>query len=126
MPDYLDTLAEDAKETISSGYYEVPAKHVGQPVSLRKAIIESRQNAIITEVKVASPSRGTIKTSIDPSDVAKAMEDGGATGISVLTEPKHFSGSLGSLVYFYSQPSWYLHISVFFSYPTSFKVSIIR
>jgi indole-3-glycerol phosphate synthase len=95
MPDYLDTLAEDAKETISSGYYyEVSAKPVGQPVSLRKAIIESRQNATITEVKVASPSRGTIKTSIDPSGVAKAMENGGATGISVLTEPKHFSGSL--------------------------------
>lgn len=97
MRDYLDTLAEDAKKTISSGYYEVSAKHTGQPVRLRKAIIESRQNAIITEIKVASPSRGTIKTSIDPSDVAKAMENGGATGISVLTEPKHFSGSLGYL-----------------------------
>ena len=97
MPDYLDTLAKDAKETISSGYYEVSAKHIGQLVSLRKAIIENHQNAIITEVKVASPSRGTIKTSVDPSDVANAMENGGATGISVLTEPKHFSGSLGYL-----------------------------
>jgi indole-3-glycerol phosphate synthase len=97
MPDYLDTLAKDAKETISTGYYEVSAKPIGQPVSLRKAIIENSQNPIITEVKVASPSRGTIKTSIDPSDVAKAMENGGATGISVLTEPKHFSGSLDYL-----------------------------
>lgn len=94
MPDYLDILAKDAQKTISSGYYKVSTKHIAQPLSLRKAIIESRQNPIITEVKVASPSRGTIKTSIDPSDVAKAMENGGATGISVLTEPKHFSGSL--------------------------------
>jgi len=97
MPDYLDTLARDAKETINEGYYEVSIQLSAPSVSLKKAIIKSTQNAIITEVKAASPSRGTIKTNFDPAEVARAMEKGGAIGISVLTEPKHFSGSLSYL-----------------------------
>ena len=98
MPDYLDTLARDAKKTVTEGYYEVSTQGIFPSVSLRKAIIESRRNAVITEVKAASPSRGTIKTGFDPAEVARAMENGGAAGISVLTEPKHFGGSLSYLV----------------------------
>jgi len=97
MPDYLDTLARDAKETVTEGYYTVSTQDTFSPVSLRKAILNSKKNAVITEVKAASPSRGTIKTNFDPAEVAKAMKNGGATGISVLTEPKHFSGSLNYL-----------------------------
>ena len=97
MPDCLDVLARDAKETVAKGYYQVPTQRVTASVSLRKMIIRSRQNAVITEVKAASPSRGSIKTGFDPAEVARAMENGGATGISVLTEPKHFNGSLSYL-----------------------------
>ena len=97
MPDFLDTLARDAKETVTEGYYEVSTQDTFSSVSLRKAIIENKKNAVITEVKAASPSRGTIRKSFDPEKVAIAMENGGATGISVLTEPKHFSGSINYL-----------------------------
>jgi indole-3-glycerol phosphate synthase len=97
MPDFLDTLARNAKETVTEGYYKVSTQGEFPSVSLRKAIIESNKNAVITEVKAASPSRGTIRKSFDPEKVAIAMENGGATGISVLTEPKHFSGSLSYL-----------------------------
>jgi len=97
MPDFLDTLARDAKETITEGYYKVSTQDTFSSVSLRKAIIENKKNAVITEVKAASPSRGTIRKSFDPEKVAVAMENGGATGISVLTEPKHFSGSINYL-----------------------------
>ncbi|MHC3128564.1 MAG: indole-3-glycerol-phosphate synthase [Candidatus Bathyarchaeota archaeon] len=97
MPDFLDTLARDAKETVTEGYYTVSTQDTFSSVSLRKAIIENKKNAVITEVKAASPSRGTIRKSFDPEKVAIAMENGGATGISVLTEPKHFSGSLSYL-----------------------------
>jgi indole-3-glycerol phosphate synthase len=97
MPDYLDKLAVDAKETIAENYYEVSKAEKTSFVSLKKAISENNLNSVITEVKAASPSRGAIKTSFDPADVAKAMEKGGATGISVLTEPKHFNGSLSYL-----------------------------
>jgi len=97
MPDFLDVLARDAKETVNGGYYKVSTQLVVPSVSLKKAIVESKKNAVITEVKAASPSRGTIRKSFDPEEVAVAMENGGATGISVLTEPKHFSGSLSYL-----------------------------
>jgi indole-3-glycerol phosphate synthase len=97
MPDFLDTLARDAEETVNEGYYKVSTQEAFSPISLREAILNNKKNAVITEVKVASPSRGTIKTSLDPEQVAKAMENGGATGISVLTEPKHFNGSFSYL-----------------------------
>jgi indole-3-glycerol phosphate synthase len=97
MSDFLDTLAQDAKTTVTEGYYKISTQATLSPVSLRKAIVENKKNAVITEVKAASPSRGTIRKSFDPQKVAAAMEKGGATGISVLTEPKHFSGSLNYL-----------------------------
>lgn len=97
MPDYLDKLALDAKETVGEGYYEISAKDIFSSVSLKQAIIKQNQNAIISEVKVASPSRGIIKTGFNPAEIAKAMEKGGATGLSVLTEPKHFKGALSYL-----------------------------
>jgi indole-3-glycerol phosphate synthase len=97
MPDFLDTLARDTKQTVTEGYYQVSTQHKFSPISLKKAIIENKKNAVIAEIKAASPSRGTIRKSFDPEKVAVAMENGGATGISVLTEPKHFSGSLSYL-----------------------------
>ena len=97
MLDYLDLLARDAKKTIIEGYYEIQNHVLITPISLRKAITESLNNAIITEVKSASPSKGIIKSSFNPAEVAVSMEKGGAIGISVLTEPKHFKGSLDYL-----------------------------
>jgi len=97
MADFLDVLARDAKETIHEGYYET-LTHVSTPsVSLKKAILKSKKIPIITEIKAASPSLGTIRKDFNPEEVAGAMENGGAVGISVLTEPKHFKGSLFSL-----------------------------
>jgi indole-3-glycerol phosphate synthase len=98
MLDYLDKLALDAKETIIEGYYEGSTWISSSHFSLKEAIKKSVRNAVITEVKAASPSRGIIKSDINPVEVAVAMENGGATGISVLTEPKNFSGSLSYLL----------------------------
>jgi len=97
MADFLDVLARDAKETINNGYYEVSTQISTPSISLKKAIIENKNIPIITEIKAASPSLGTIKKIFSPEEVARAMEKGGAVGISVLTEPKHFKGSLFSL-----------------------------
>jgi indole-3-glycerol phosphate synthase len=97
MSDFLDVLARDAKSTVDSGYYQ-NVKLAKQPqVSLRKAIIECKANPVMTEIKAASPSLGTIRSSINPKEIAQAMQNGGAVGISVLTEPKHFNGSLATL-----------------------------
>jgi len=97
MADFLDLLAQNARETIDSCYYEVVTPTVAVPVSLRRAIIQCKHAPVIAEVKVASPSMGVIRREIDIEGVAAAMERSGAVGISVLTEPKHFKGSLFSL-----------------------------
>jgi indole-3-glycerol phosphate synthase len=52
---------------------------------------------VIAEVKRASPSEGIIDDDADPVAQALAYHDGGASAISVLTEPRHFHGSLADL-----------------------------
>jgi indole-3-glycerol phosphate synthase len=98
MADFLDTLAQSAKETINSGYYETLKETTASHISLKKAILEAKTAPVITEIKAASPSAGTIRKNVEARSIAKSMEKGGAVGISVLTEPKHFKGSLRSLV----------------------------
>jgi indole-3-glycerol phosphate synthase len=102
MSDFLDVLARDAKVTVASGYYKsLPQKAQLHPASLKAAIIstcaEGKKAAVITEVKAASPSAGTIKEEVDAGTLSEEMAKGGAVGISVLTEPKHFNGSLTNL-----------------------------
>ena len=97
MTDFLDTLAMDATKTIDSGYYKTDSKKKQPKASLRQSILNCKHNPIISEIKAASPSIGTIRNKIDIPQIAQAMERGGATGISVLTEPKHFQGSLTAL-----------------------------
>jgi indole-3-glycerol phosphate synthase len=97
MADFLDTLTRDAKETIRKGYYKAPTQATIEQISLKKAIVKSKTAPVITEIKAASPSAGVIRENLKVVELAKAMEKGGAIGISVLTEPKHFKGSLNSL-----------------------------
>ncbi len=52
---------------------------------------------IIAEMKRASPSKGALNLNLDPSTLARAYVDGGASAISVLTEEDHFRGSLADL-----------------------------
>ena len=97
MPDFLDVLARDAKATIESGYYEHFRVTITEPTSLRKAIQQSQNAPIISEIKRVSPSSGVIRRKFSVEEVALAMTRGGVVGISVLTEPKHFSGSLSNM-----------------------------
>jgi indole-3-glycerol phosphate synthase len=98
MADFLDTLAQSAKATIDSGYYDTLNEIATSNISLKEAILKTKNTPVITEIKAASPSAGTIRKNVNASLISESMEKGGAVGLSVLTEPKHFKGSLRSLV----------------------------
>jgi indole-3-glycerol phosphate synthase len=51
---------------------------------------------LVAEVKRASPSAGEIADT-DPGRQAARYEEGGASAVSVLTEPRHFGGTLADL-----------------------------
>jgi len=52
---------------------------------------------LIAEVKKASPSRGVFRPDFDPVEIAQTYAGNGASAISVLTEARHFQGSLNHL-----------------------------
>jgi len=99
MVNFLEILVKDALETVRSGYYNINFKvgNVSNKVSLRGSIISCPHAPIIAEVKPVSPSYGRLRQITDIAKLAREIEDGGAVGISMLTEPKHFGGSLISL-----------------------------
>lgn len=93
---WLERLVEATKARVEDGYYRRrPAALVSDsPPSLRTAI-EHDHPAVVAEVKPARPDGST--WSIDPGNQARAYASGGATGISVLTDPDHFDGDLANL-----------------------------
>ncbi|MHC1569555.1 MAG: indole-3-glycerol phosphate synthase TrpC [Candidatus Syntropharchaeales archaeon] len=62
---------------------------------IKKAKAEGRV-PVISEIKPASPLKD-LRSIRNPVEVAEAMERGGASGISILTEPYFFKGSLSTL-----------------------------
>lgn len=82
-----------ARERISKGYYHVEEREY-EIRSLKGAITNSRRNAIIAEVKFASPSAGRIAKNNDLNCIISEYVKGGAIGISVLTEPSYFEGDI--------------------------------
>jgi len=97
MPDCLDILANDVKKAIEEGYYETSIKIFAPPRSLKEAIIRCERIPIISEIKFVSPCTGALRRKNDLKRIARDMEEGGAVGISVLTERKHFGGHVGSV-----------------------------
>lgn len=53
--------------------------------------------AVIAECKRRSPSKGDLAPDLDPADLAKRYEAGGAACMSVLTDVEHFGGSVDDL-----------------------------
>lgn len=67
------------------------------PRDFAAALLDTAAVAVIAEVKKASPSAGPIAPHIEASKQALHYQDGGATAVSVLTEPEVFGGSFEDL-----------------------------
>src|ERR671914_1816176 len=100
MPEFAKTsfsikqLADNSYRAIDQGLYEINELCSHHTISLRKAIRLCRHAPLITEVKFSSPSQGKIRSKEEPTVISKAMAEYGAAGISVLTQPSLFDGSL--------------------------------
>lgn len=65
------------------------------PDAVARAAADGR-TPVVAEVKPTSPTTDG-RREVDPAEAARAMVAGGATAISVLTEPDHFGGSVEAL-----------------------------
>jgi len=61
------------------------------------AVLRRPDVTVIAEVKRSSPAKGALAPITDPAALARDYQAGGASIISVLTEPRWFHGSLADL-----------------------------
>lgn len=93
MKDMLEKLAKNSQKAIKDGTYEINYKTPKSKQNLVNQIKNNKHASLITEVKFSSPSLGNIRDVSDPVVIANQMVDGGAMGLSVLTQPYLFNGS---------------------------------
>ena len=100
----LEDIVRGVREDLATREASVPLAELKRRAdtlpSAKNAIDVLRQDdavTVIAEVKRSSPSKGALAEIADPAGLAADYEAGGASAISVLTEPRRFGGSLGDL-----------------------------
>ena len=102
VPTILKKILLRKKEEISerskqkpSGNLEELARQADKPRGFIKAInnkIVNGEAGVIAEIKKASPSKGVLRDSFCPAEIAGSYEQGGAACLSVLTDRDFFQG----------------------------------
>jgi indole-3-glycerol phosphate synthase len=85
---------DNSFKAIDEGAYETEHSFTHDAISLKKAIRSCPRAPLITEVKFSSPSQGKIRGKTSPTEIATMMAQSGAIGLSVLTQPYLFEGSV--------------------------------
>jgi indole-3-glycerol phosphate synthase len=94
----FDEIMQACKREYRPFRQDVP--FIRKPRSLIDSIQAAKKDGrrpVIAEIKPASPTAGEIRRVEDPARLARDYAVSGACGVSVLTEPKYFRGSLENL-----------------------------
>ncbi len=99
----LKTLVKNSFKAIDDGMYENNGEREYSNhtcLSMRNNILKCKQNPLITEIKYASPSSGTLVDydEMNVEEMATTMEKAGAIGISILAQPYLFNGSIDNIL----------------------------
>ena len=102
-PGILETIVARRREDVAEAKAALPAGELARragaappPIDFVARLAEAPP-AVIAEIKRASPSKGDIAPEMDAAEQALRYARGGAAGISVLTEPSWFKGTLDDL-----------------------------
>jgi len=106
----LDRIVADKREELAAAQRRVPFADLKARLpqappprpfaeALRAVPVDRRGDSLrlIAEVKKASPSRGLLREDFDPLALARSYAGAGAAAVSVLTDERHFQGSLDHL-----------------------------
>lgn len=99
-PSVLDRIVDAVRERMEAE--PEPGDLTDRAAALREAspgrsfreALSAEGPSIIAECKKASPSAGLLRADFDPARLAARYQAGGASAISVVTEPDFFQGSL--------------------------------
>jgi len=106
MIDFLETVIAERRSDVARARQRVPDEVMSaralasgrQPQLFWRSLLQDREHiAVIAEVKRVSPAAGILREQLDPVAQARAYASAGARAISVLTEPRHWGGSLDDL-----------------------------
>ncbi len=107
-PDILKKIITRKKVEVAECKKNIPESHMLDIVyktyntnnfyQALKNKADAKQNAIIAEIKKASPSKGLLRENFNPVEIAESYEKSGATCLSVVTNKDFFQGNNQHLI----------------------------
>jgi indole-3-glycerol phosphate synthase len=97
-------LVKNSFKSVDEGLYDIrDINYSHEPLKLKKNILDIKTKnkiPLITEIKFSSPSKGVImkRDNVDLLRISREMTEGGAAGLSVLTQKYLFNGSISNFI----------------------------